>query len=93
MKEHIWRDYDSLHRGCLRDISSGRVVRCRHDAPMLNILGSTSVWASYMIFFGFHDIKSICIMFQKSIRIIKETLVVSDFVLAQRCLKKVFDCP
>ena len=39
-------------------------LRCRHDAsPMFDIPGSTPVWAPYMIFSGFHDIKSICIMF------------------------------
>ena len=37
---------------------------CRHDTSlMIDISGSTPVWALYMIFFGFHDIKSICIMF------------------------------
>ena len=37
---------------------------CCHDiSPMVDILGSTLVWAPYMIFSGFHDIKSICIMF------------------------------
>ena len=37
---------------------------CRHDtSPMVNIPGSTLVWAPYMIFFDFHDIKPICIMF------------------------------
>ena len=31
---------------------------CRHDAsPKFDIPGSTPVWASYMIFSGFHDIK------------------------------------
>ena len=31
---------------------------CHHDAsPMFDILGSTPVWAPYMIFFYFHDIK------------------------------------
>ena len=37
---------------------------CRHDtSPMVDILGSTPVWAPYMIFSDFHDIKSICILF------------------------------
>ena len=37
---------------------------CRHDtSPMVDISGSTPMWAPYMIYFGFHDIKSICIMF------------------------------
>ena len=31
---------------------------CRHDtSPMVDIPGSTPVWAPYMIFFGFYDIK------------------------------------
>ena len=48
----------------------------RHDASlMFDISGSTPVWAQYMIFSNFHDIKSICI--------IKGTLVVFDFILAQ----------
>ena len=39
-------------------------LECRHDAsPMLDIPGSTPVWAPYMIFFSFLDIKPICIMF------------------------------
>ena len=32
---------------------------CRHDAsPMLDIPGSTPVWASYILFFYFHNIKT-----------------------------------
>ena len=43
---------------------------CRHDAsPMFDIPGSTPVWAQYILFFYFHDIKLICIMFLKSIYI------------------------
>ena len=43
---------------------------CRHDAsPMFDIPGSTPVWAQCILFFGFHDIKLICIMFLKSIYI------------------------
>ena len=39
-------------------------VGCCHDtSPTVDIPGSTLVWASYIVFFGFHDIKSICIMF------------------------------
>ena len=35
-------------------------LKCRHDAsPMLDIPGSTPVWAPYMIFSSFLDIKSI----------------------------------
>ena len=39
---------------------------CRYDAsPMFDILESTPVWAQYILFFGFRDIKLICIMFLK----------------------------
>ena len=32
-------------------------LRCRHDAsPMLDIPGSTPVWAQYILFFGFSKI-------------------------------------
>ena len=32
---------------------------CRHDtSPMVDILGSTPVWAPYMVFSSFHDIKT-----------------------------------
>ena len=35
-------------------------LRCRHDAsPMLDIPGSTPMWAPHMIFSSFLDIKSI----------------------------------
>ena len=30
---------------------------CRDASPMFDILGSTPMWAPYMILFGFHDIK------------------------------------
>ena len=37
---------------------------CHHDtSPIVDIPGSTPMWTLYMIFFGFHDIKPICIMF------------------------------
>ena len=39
-------------------------LECHHDtSPIVDIVGSTLVWAWYIIFFCFHDIKSICIMF------------------------------
>ena len=67
---------------------------CRHDtSPMVDILGSTPMWAQYTIFSGFHDIKIYMYYVLKSIRIINRILVVSDLVLARRCSKKVFDCP
>ena len=36
---------------------------CHNASPMFDIPESTPMWAPYMIFFGFRDIKSICIMF------------------------------
>ena len=45
---------------------------CRHDAsPMFDIPGSTPVWASYILFSDFHDIKAYMYYIFKSIRIIK----------------------
>ena len=36
----------SLHRGCMGNDSSGRMVGCRHDAsPIFDIPGLTPVWA------------------------------------------------
>ena len=67
---------------------------CRYDeSPMFDILGSTPVWAPYMIFFGFYDIKIYMYYVLKSICIIKGTLVVSDFILARQRSEKVFDRP
>ena len=46
---------------------------CRHDAsPMLDIPGSTPVWAQYIYFLDFKDIKTYMYYVFKSIRIIKE---------------------
>ena len=58
---------------------------CQHDAsPMFDIPGLTPVWAQYILFSGFHDIKLICIMFLKSIYIYNiGTLVVSDLILTR----------
>ena len=63
-KGRIWGDYDSLRRGCLRDVSSKIMVEVlswyithgRHTQV------NTNVGTAYD-FFGFHDIKFICIMF------------------------------
>ena len=53
----------SLHRGCLGDISSGRVLGCRHDAsPMFDIPGSTPVWAQYLLFFYFQRYKNLYVL-------------------------------
>ena len=62
-------------------------------SPMVDILGSTPVWAPDMKFFGFHDIKIYMYYVFKSICIINGILVVFDFVLARRCSEKVFDNP
>ena len=49
----------SLHRGCMGDDSSRRVVGCWHDtSPMFDIPESTLVWAPYILFFDFQDIKT-----------------------------------
>ena len=66
-------------------------LECRHDtSSMVDILGSTPVWEPHMIIFGFHDIKIYMYYVLKTIYIIKETLEVSDFVLARRCSEKIF---
>ena len=91
----IWKDYDSFHRGCFGKYLLERVV----GMPSWCITawstypGQHQCWALYMIFFGFHDIKSICIMFTKSICIIKGTLMVSYFVLIQRFQRKFSTSP
>ena len=55
---------------------------CCHDASsMFDIPGSTLMWALYIIFSVFHDIKIYMYYVLKSICIIKEILVVYDFVL------------
>ena len=57
---------------------------CLHDtSPMVDIPGSTPVWAQYTMFFGFHDIKIYMYYVLKSIRILNRTLVVSDLILAR----------
>ena len=77
----------------LGDVSSRKVVRMsswyithgRHTRV------NTSVGTIYCIFwFSWYKIYIYYVL--KSIFIIKRTLVVSDFVLARRCLEKVFDC-
>ena len=69
-------------------------LECRHDAsPIFDLPGLTPMWAPYMIFSDFHDIKIYMYYVLKSICIIKGTLVVSVFVLARWCSEKVFDRP
>ena len=83
----------SLHRDCLGDVSSKRVVEVltwfithgRHT-------WATPVWIQYM-YFRLFNIKSICIIFWKSIYIMKKTLVVPDVVLTRRYSRNDFDCP
>ena len=65
---------------------------CHHDtSPIVDIPGSTPLWAQYTRFFGFHDMKIYMYYVLKYIRIISRTLVVSDFVLVRQCSEKVFD--
>ena len=46
---------------------------CQHDAsPIFDILGSTPIWAQYIYFLDFKDIKTYMYYVFKSIRIIKE---------------------
>ena len=63
----------SLHRGCMRDDSSRRVVRVSvYASPMFDILGSTPVWAQCIIFrFSIHKYMYMYTVF-KSIYSIKE---------------------
>ena len=61
----------SLHRGCLRDVSSGRVVGlstwCITHGRHIRVNTSVSTLYIFLIF----NIKFICIMFWKSIRSMK----------------------
>ena len=56
---------------------------CRYDASlMFDIPGSTPVWAPYMIFSGFYDIKIYMYYVLKSICIIKGTLIfINEIIL------------
>ena len=84
----------ALHRDCLGDVSSGRVVgvstwcitHCRHTRV------NTSVGIVYSIF-RFYNIKIYMYYVLKIYSIMKEALVVSDVVLAWRYSKNVFDHP
>ena len=65
----------SLHRGCMGDDSSRRVVRVSTwcIVHVWHTRVNTSVGSVYIIFLSFHDIKIyICILFSKSICSIKE---------------------
>ena len=57
---------------------------CRHDAsPIFEIPGSTPVWAQYILFFGFQDIKTYMYYVLKIYTYYIKILVVSNLVLAQ----------
>ena len=83
----------SLHRGCLRDVSSGRVVGvstwCITHGRHTRV--NTSVGTVY-VFFIFNT-KSIRIMFSKIYIYYERTLVVSDVILARWRSGNVFDRP
>ena len=66
---------------------------CRYDtSPMVDIPRSTPVWAQYMVFFDFTNIKVYMYYDLKIYSIMKETLKVSNVVLTRRCSKNIFDC-
>ena len=93
-EDRIWRDYDSLHRGCLGDFGSGKVIRMSswYITYGQHTRVNTSVGTVYDIFwFSWYKIYMYYVL--KSICIIKRILVVSDFILARRCSEKVFDRP
>ena len=67
-------------------------VGCRHDAsPMVDIPGSSPVWAQYMYFLFL--IQNLYVLCFKSYMYYKRTLVVPDVVLVQRRLGNDFDRP
>ena len=81
----------SLHRGCLGDVSSRRVVRvstwCITHSRHTRV--NTSVGTIYVFWFCY--IKSIHIMISKIYIYYKRTLVVPDVVLARWRSGNVFD--
>ena len=78
----------SLHRGCMGDDSSRRVVRgIDMLSPMLDIPGSTPVWAQCILFSRFSYYKNLyvlCFQIYTCIWCNTKTLVVSNLVLARR---------
>ena len=65
---------------------------CRHDAlPMVDIPGSTLVWAQYIYFRPL--IQILYVLCFKIYMYYKRTLVVLDVVLARRCSGNDFDRP
>ena len=83
----------SLHRGCLKDVSSergvGMLTWCITHGRHTRI--NTSVDTLYV--FSTFNTNSIHIMFWKSICIMKKTLVIPDVVLAWRRSENIFDRP
>ena len=85
----------SLHRGCMRVDSLGRVVGvstwCR---PCWTYPGQHQCGLTVYCFLDFHILKTnyIYMVFQ-SYTLYKRTLVVSDLVLARRGSENIFDCP
>ena len=93
-RDRIWGDYNSLHRGCLRDISSKRVVGVSSwcITYVRHIRVNTSVGTVYDIFL-FSWFKNLYVLCFKIYMYYKRNMVVSNFVLAWRCSKKVFNHP
>ena len=84
----------SLYQDCVEDDSSRRMVGVS-ASPMLDIPESTPVWAQYILFSGFQDIKTYIYMYNvfKTYMQYKRILVVSDLVLARRGSEDDFDRP
>ena len=59
-KGRIWGNHDSLHQGCCGwCLAWEDWLGCRQVASsMFDIPGSTPVWAPYILFYDFHDIKT-----------------------------------
>ena len=82
----------SLHRGCMGDVSSGRVVGVSTwSRPYWTYPGQHQC-GFRILFFGFYNIKCIRIMFYIYMYY-KRTLVVSDLVVARWGSENVFDRP
>ena len=73
-RNRIWENDDSLHRGCCGWwLAREEWLGCWHDAsPMFDIPGSTPVWAPYLLFSDFQNIKTYIYYVFKSIHTIKE---------------------
>ena len=69
----IWENHDSLYRGCCGwCLAREEWLGCRHVAsPMFDIPRSTPVWAPYILFSNFYDIKTYIYYVFKCIRTIK----------------------